>query len=58
MPPLSQGKFRRKASEDATLHGNAWGELPSTEDRMAQSGPHQGWPNTKDDYELREVIGQ
>lgn len=58
MPPGSPGIFRRKSST---------GEMPPLRlivtkenaslyrEKMAAS--HTPWPNTKDDYELKDVIG-
>uniref|UniRef100_A0A1B6C1U1 non-specific serine/threonine protein kinase n=2 Tax=Clastoptera arizonana TaxID=38151 RepID=A0A1B6C1U1_9HEMI len=66
MPPGSPGIFRRKSSTeippDATFFvaRSNTGTDDQSENKMAASASAvapQGWPNSKDDYELREVIG-
>lgn len=66
MPSGSPGVFRRKSSTadlpPITLHSHSGrasiGNILAH--KMAVSGAgvaHTGWPNSKDDYELKEVIG-
>lgn len=66
MPSGSPGIFRRKSSNadlpPFTTHSQSArasiGNILAH--KMAVSGAgvtHTGWPNTKDDYELKEVIG-
>lgn len=64
MPPGSPGIFRRKSSTgDIPPLGSVATKSSGSDDlhnKMAatvQSTAPPGWPNTKDDYELREVIG-
>lgn len=57
MPSGSPGIFRRKSStfEEAALgSGFPRGE---TVDSLKMSGQHVPWPNTKEDYELKDIIG-
>lgn len=66
MPPGSPGIFRRKSSTEISPHAtittrSSAGADDSSENKMAGTTPAptiQGWPNSKDDYELKEVIGQ
>lgn len=65
MPPGSPGIFRRKSSTgDIPPLGSLATKSSGSDDlhsKMAatvQSTAPPGWPNTKDDYELKEVIGQ
>ncbi|XP_046669168.1 serine/threonine-protein kinase OSR1 isoform X1 [Homalodisca vitripennis] len=65
MPPGSPGIFRRKSSTEISPHAtitarSSAGADDSSENKMAGTTPAttvQGWPNSKDDYELKEVIG-
>jgi hypothetical protein len=66
MPSGSPGIFRRKSSNAdlppfATHSQSARASIGNIlAHKMAVSGAgvtHTGWPNTKDDYELKEVIG-
>ena len=67
MPSGSPGIFRRKSSTadlpPFTPHSvSARASIGNIlAHKMAVSGAgvtHTGWPNSKDDYELKEVIGQ
>ncbi|CAH1394670.1 unnamed protein product [Nezara viridula] len=57
MPPGSPGIFRRKSasSDEATLSSTLLRN--DTVDYLKMSGAHVPWPNTKEDYDLKEVIG-
>ncbi|XP_014291169.1 serine/threonine-protein kinase OSR1 isoform X3 [Halyomorpha halys] len=57
MPPGSPGIFRRKSasSDEATLSSTLLRN--DTVDSVKMSGAHVPWPNTKEDYDLKEVIG-
>lgn len=57
MPPGSPGIFRRKSasSDEATLSSTLLRNDIVDSQKMA--GAHVPWPNTKEDYDLREVIG-
>ncbi|XP_075211780.1 oxidative stress responsive kinase frayed isoform X3 [Lycorma delicatula] len=64
MPPGSPGIFRRKSSTGdipplGSLATKSSGpdDLHSKMAATVQANPPPGWPNTKDDYELKEVIG-
>lgn len=67
MPPGSPGIFRRKSSTEISPQTtillsarSSAGADDSTEIKMAGITPAPsllGWPNSKDDYELKEVIG-
>jgi hypothetical protein len=66
MPPGSPGIFRRKSSNAdlppfTTYSQSARASIGDIlAHKMAVTGAGvtpQGWPNTKDDYELKEVIG-
>lgn len=58
MPPGSPGIFRRKSStlDEATLSSH----FPRNDavDSLKMSGQHVPWPNTKEDYDLKEIIGK
>ena len=58
MPPGSPGIFRRKSSssDEATLSSTLFRN--DTVDSTKMSGQHVPWANTKEDYELKEVIGK
>lgn len=59
MPPGSPGTYRKKSSSlelPAALQQLPRPHRPSLADtKMAEDKP---WPNTKEDYDLREVIGK
>ncbi|XP_054270618.1 serine/threonine-protein kinase OSR1 isoform X8 [Macrosteles quadrilineatus] len=65
MPPGSPGIFRRKSSTEISPHAtiiarSSAGADDSSENKMAATASAttlQTWPNQKDDYELKEVIG-
>jgi hypothetical protein len=65
MPPGSPGIFRRKSSTEISPHAtiiarSSAGADDSSEIKMAATASAtslQTWPNQKDDYELKEVIG-
>lgn len=65
MPPGSPGIFRRKSSADISPYTtlaarSSEGTDDLLENKMAATAPAvtpQGWPNSKDDYDLKEVIG-
>lgn len=65
MPPGSPGIFRRKSSTEISPHAtiiarSSAGADDSSEIKMAAAASAttlQTWPNQKDDYELKEVIG-
>lgn len=63
MPSGSPGIFRRKSSTEISPHATTRLSAradDSSKNKMAgsnQAHAMQGWPNSKDDYELKEVIG-
>lgn len=64
MPPGSPGIFRRKSSNADLPPFNSHSTRASIGGMLAHKmavtgagGSLAGWPNSKDDYELKEVIG-